>query len=294
MKRLAAAAFAVVALSAAVAVLWPAAPPAEPAGLPKRTTQAPQAPVPQPMAPAVHAAVSTPAPPLRCAGAVLEVQSAHGPQRACLDEARLVQNGDLRTWHAEAMPWRLEVDLEAEAVVAARLLAPGRPAAACAAAGCAGIALGPRDGHGQRRLQLQRVSFHAGGEPLAVSADLPLPPAADAGPCEADAVQVSLDQGGAWRFCASAASAVALGDDGRRHYHLRSLAGETLRVVLEADGGLAEIALGSWRCSAWHCSGATLAPAAEDGLALMLAGVPLRQGTQAARLQGQLQLPAPQ
>lgn len=277
-------------LFAAGAAWWPAdAPPAP------RALMAPPAGPADELRVAPHPAppsVARAAPTTVCAGQPAQVTHGGRVQHVCLGRALLRQSGDVRTWRAASQPagWQLAVETSGPEVLAVQLSGPSG-GWGCEGATCGAAALGERDTHGARLLSLHGLRLSSPAGPAQLEVTLALGADHEDRSCDEAAIEFVAEGRSAWPFCTTTV-AVALQPDGRRLFHLRSLAGDVLEVTLAGDGSLQHIRSGGWECERWHCSGAGLQAAADGGLQLQFDGVALQGSGGVLRLRGRVALPA--
>jgi hypothetical protein len=214
--------------------------------------------------------------PTRCPYQRLDLAFSDGKPAlaACVGVTRVVVHGGLRSHLVEpngTSVWSLQVDVSGGEVMSVKASAPGHSSFHCEQAACAGVSIGPRDAHGQRRLALKDTVLTT----AAPAADDASPSPAQAVsslrlsttlamPADRDDAQVACgdsaridvveQQGANFALCPTSFSAGGA-DEGRRAFEFIGTEGDQLVVELTADGTIDSVRLGALHCLREACSG---------------------------------------
>jgi len=228
-----------------------------------------------PVAAAKPLALAAAAAPLPdCPHQQLEISTPAGVERGCVTVTRTQQTGSTRRYLLEAegvSRWSLSLDTAGGRVIAARLVASGRGGFGCKAEQCQGFAISRPDRNGVRTISLAgvllegRIDVAAPVGPdgrsvvpaVRLSASLKTRPDSQslALACRVPSVTIVESDAALTQFCPMGGAGFELGDDGRYRYEFRNLEGETLAVVLAADGTVSQLSFGALACSGAACSG---------------------------------------
>lgn len=209
--------------------------------------------------------------PVHCLYQHLDLTIGGHTLRTCVAATRVNQSGDIRSFVLEPQGtsgWRLVVEAVQGVVMAARLGGPGAAEYRCEGEACRGLSLGRRGADGARTLRsrgalLQPAAVGA-ATPVELNADLQV--ASDehdpALACGDSKLTIARDGGGLRVFCPAGGVAMAMLDQGRRVFTLRSLEGEDLIVRVDAQGVVDGVEFDGLSCSATACAGSTVTMAA--------------------------------